>query len=81
MLASIEVPGLDTVISSRLRQEQELAAKTGRTGMDREAVTRFVHHYERHTRALWSAMPRRADLLLRRDADYRYTLVKGEMNE
>jgi D-glycerate 3-kinase len=81
MLASIEVPDLETVISSRLRQEMELAEKTGRTGMDREAVTRFVQHYERQTRALWAAMPRRADLLLRRDADYRYTLVKGEMNE
>jgi len=81
MLASIEVPDLETVISSRLRQEMELAEKTGRAGMDREAVTRFVHHYERHTRALWAAMPHRADLLLRRDADYRYTLVKGEMNE
>jgi D-glycerate 3-kinase len=81
MLASIEVPDLDTVIASRLRQEQELTEKAGRAGMDLEEVTRFVQHYERHTRALWFAMPDRADLLLRRDTDYRYTLVKGEMSK
>lgn len=81
LLASIEVPDLDTVISSRLRQERELAEKTDLMGMDREAVTRFVQHYERYTRALWNAMPHRADLLLRRDASYRYTIVKGEVNE
>ena len=49
--------------------------------MDRAAVTRFVEHYERYTRALWAAMPRRADLLLRRDDGYRYMLVKGEVAE
>ena len=81
LLASIEVPGLDTVIASRLRQENDLAAQTGRQGMDRAAVTRFVEHYERYTRALWAAMPRRADLLLRRDDGYRYMLVKGEVAE
>lgn len=81
MLASIEVPGLDTVIASRLRQEDDLAAQTGRKGMNRAEVTRFVEHYERYTRALWAAMPRRADLLLRRDDDYRYEVVRSEVTE
>lgn len=79
LLASIEVAGLDTVIASRLRQENDLTAQTGRKGMDRAGVTRFVEHYERYTRALWAAMPRRADLLLHRNDDYGYKLVKDEV--
>lgn len=76
LLVSIEVPDLATVIDSRLKQEQGLAAASGRPTMDRAGVTRFVEHYERYTRALWSAMRQRADLLLRRDADFRFTLVE-----
>ena len=75
LLVSIEVPDLATVIDSRLRQEQGLAAASGRPAMDRAAVTRFVQHYERYTRALWAAMPRRADLLLRRDRNYCFSLA------
>lgn len=76
LLVSIEVASLEEVVRSRLRQEQGLAAASGRTGMDRAAVERFVQHYERHTRAMWAAMPARADILLRRDADYGFTIVK-----
>lgn len=75
LLVSIEVPDWQTVIDSRLRQEQGLAAAAGRRGMDRAEVTRFAEHYERYTRALWAAMPARADLLLRRDAEFGYTQV------
>jgi D-glycerate 3-kinase len=75
LLVSIEVPDLATVIDSRLRQEQGLAEASGRPAMDRAAITRFVEHYERYTRALWAAMPHRADLLLRRDRAYRFTLA------
>ncbi|WEK46604.1 MAG: kinase [Candidatus Andeanibacterium colombiense] len=70
LLVSIEVPDLETVIVSRLKQEQGLSAATGRPGMDRAEVTRFVQHYERFTRALWAAMPRRADMLFRRDGAF-----------
>jgi D-glycerate 3-kinase len=77
LLVSIEVPGWETVIDSRLRQEQGLAAASGRPGMDRAAVTRFVEHYERYTRALWAAMPARADILLRRDAEFGYSHFEG----
>lgn len=77
LLVSIEVPGWDTVIDSRLRQEQELVALSGRTGMDREQVIRFTQHYERYTRALWAAMPRRADMLLRRNENFGYSLASG----
>ena len=77
LLVSIEVPDLETVIASRLKQEQGLSAATGRPGMDRAAVTRFVQHYERYTRALWAAMPHRADMLFRRDGGFGFEEVKG----
>ncbi len=77
LLASIEVPGWETVIDSRLRQEQEAAIASGRTGMDREQVTRFAEHYERYTRALWAAMPLRADILLRRNESFGYSFDPG----
>jgi len=75
LLASIEVPDLETVIASRLLQEEGLAKDSDRPRMDRDAVIRFVQHYERFTRALWDAMPRRADLLFRRTPDFGFTLV------
>jgi D-glycerate 3-kinase len=72
-LVSIEVPDLETVIASRLLQEQGLPGDRPR--MDRAAVTRFVEHYERYTRALWAAMPRRAEMLFRRDGGFDYALI------
>lgn len=76
LLVSIEVPDIETVIASRLKQEEGLAAGSDRPRMDREAVTRFVQHYERFTRALWVAMPHRADMLFRRTPDFGYSAVK-----
>lgn len=77
LLVSIEVPDFETVIESRLKQEQGLPESEGHKRMDRAEVTRFVQHYERFTRALWAAMPERADMLFRRDRDFGYSLVKG----
>jgi D-glycerate 3-kinase len=77
LLVSIEVPGWETVIDSRLRQEQDAAAASGRTGMDRAQVTRFAEHYERYTRALWAAMPKRADMLLRRNESFGYSVFQS----
>ncbi len=76
LLVSIDVADLDTVVESRLRQEETLAANSTRPRMDRAAVIRFVQHYERYTRALWAAMPERADMLFRRDRDYGFTLIE-----
>lgn len=73
MLVAIEVPDLETVIASRLKQEQGLPGDRPR--MDRAGVTRFVEHYERYTRALWAAMPHRADMLFRREAGFDYAPV------
>lgn len=74
-LVSFEVPDLETVIASRLKQEQGLPDQGGRPRMDRAQIVRFVQHYERYTRALWAAMPGRADMLFRRDAAFDYALV------
>ena len=76
LLVSIEVPDLATVIDSRLAQEERLAAQSTRPPMDRAAVTRFVQHYERYTRAMWAAMPERADMLYRRTRGFGFTLAK-----
>jgi D-glycerate 3-kinase len=78
-LVSIEVPDFETVIDSRLQQEEGLAAASGRAGMDRYAVTRFVEHYERYTRALWSAMPARANMLFRRNRAFGFTLIEDRV--
>ena len=77
LLVSIEMPDFEAVIESRLKQEQGLPESEEHPRMDREAITRFVQHYERFTRALWAAMPERADMLFRRDRDFGYSLVKG----
>lgn len=76
LLVSIEVPDLKTVIDSRLAQEKRLAANSDRPRMNRAAVTRFVQHYERYTRALWAAMPERAHMLFRRTREFGFTLVE-----
>jgi D-glycerate 3-kinase len=75
-LVSIDVPGWETVIESRLRQERDAVATSGRRGMDRAQITRFAEHYERYTRALWAAMPERADMLLRRNEKFGYSLAQ-----
>lgn len=77
LLVSIEVPDIETVIESRLLQEDGLADGTSRPRMDRAAVTRFVQHYERYTRAMWAAMPQRADMLFRRGGDFGYEPVRA----
>jgi len=77
LLVSIEMPDLETVIESRLKQEAGLPDSEEHPRMDREGIARFVQHYERYTRALWAAMPERADMLFRRDKDFGYSLIKG----
>lgn len=77
LLVSIEVPGLETVIQSRLRQEERLAEGSDGPRMDRAGVIRFVQHYERYTRAMWAAMPERADILYRRNDHYAFELIKS----
>ena len=74
-LISVEVPGWQSVIESRLEQERGLEDETGRRGMARARIEQFVAHYERITRAGWIAMRRRADQLWHRDGAFRYRLM------
>ncbi len=77
LLISIRVPDLDTVIESRLKQEEGLSQGDDRERMGRAAIIRFVQHYERFTRALWATMPNRADIVFRRNEDFDFNLLHG----
>ncbi|MBL8552117.1 MAG: hypothetical protein JNJ73_19170 [Hyphomonadaceae bacterium] len=63
-----------SVVQSRLKQEQGLSGEAPR--MDERQIERFVQHYERYTLALWSAMPHIADMVVRRDRDFRFSIEK-----
>ncbi len=76
-LMLIKVPGLESVIASRVRQEEGLARAEGRpVSMDRAAVERFVAHYERLTRRIWAEMPGRADIVIGRDDNFRFRMLE-----
>lgn len=75
LTVGIRLPDIETVVRSRLLQEQRMAAaQPGTPVMDEAAVRRFVSHYERYTLALWDALPAIADIIALRDADFVYRL-------
>ena len=76
LLVVIELPDLDTVIASRLRQEEGLEPEQGGLArrMNAAEVERFVQHFERYTRAMCDAMPPLADIVVRRDAEFQYVI-------
>lgn len=74
----IRVPNMKAVIDARLRQERELAAKRPEDrarAMDREAVARFVAHYERWTLHIRAALSETADILVDRDASFNFRII------
>lgn len=72
-LVGIRQPDMESVIASRITQEEGLrAARPGAKGMSPAEVRRFVEHYERYTLALSQALPAIADLLVERDAGFTY---------
>ncbi|WP_428482731.1 hypothetical protein [Pyruvatibacter mobilis] len=74
-LILIRVPGLESVVQSRLVQEAGLAAAEPlKPRMDEAAVRRFVAHYERLTRHIWAEMPARAHLVLDRDDGFSFSI-------
>jgi len=76
-LLLIRVPGMASVVASRLQQERGLAAeKPGMPRMDKAAVERFVAHYERLTLRIWDEMPARADYVLARDDSFAFSIEK-----
>lgn len=77
LLALIVLPGIGSVVRSRLRQEQDIARAEGRPPcMDRADVARFVAHYQRLTEHIWAEMPARADIVLARDDSFRFEVLK-----
>lgn len=66
-------PSWPTVLRWRTEQEEALRRKAGNAAgvMDALRLARFISHYERLTRHIWSEMPARADLCLRLDASRR----------
>lgn len=68
MLVLLAAPGFDVVRAWRTEQEHKLRART-HGGMDDDAIVRFVAHYERLTRWIFSEMPARADWTIPLAAD------------
>lgn len=68
LLIMLKVPGMQSVLQWRGKQERKLAAAHSdemlQRIMDSSALERFIMHYERLTRATLAEMPDRADLVL-----------------
>lgn len=76
-LVLLAAPGFEVVHDWRLEQEEALRRRRVTEGADTSGlmnaggIDRFIHHYERLTRAILAEMPARADLTIRLDADRR----------
>jgi len=67
-LLFLQPPGFEVVPEWRWQQEQALrAADPGARGMDRDALARFVQHYERVSRQALRVLPARADVVVELD--------------
>ncbi len=74
-LVLIRVPGIESVVQSRIRQEARLAAaEPDKPTMDEAAIRRFVAHYERLTLEIWDNMPDRAHVLIDRDDSFTFSI-------
>lgn len=75
-LILIRVPGVESVVQSRIRQEAGLAAaEPDKPTMDEAAVRRFVAHYERLTLRIWDEMPARAQVVIDRDDSFTFSIT------
>lgn len=81
LLLMIKVPGMEFVYQSRWLQEQTLA-KTLKDPllkdkiMTEEEVYRFVMHYERLTHYILEEMPTFSDIVLGRDEEFNFSIIK-----
>ena len=67
-LLFLQPPGFEVVPEWRWQQEQALrASDPGARGMDRDALARFVQHYERVSRQALRVLPARADVVVELD--------------
>ena len=76
-LVLIRVPGIESDVQSRIRQEAGLAAaEPGKLAMDEAAIRRFVAHFERLTLHIWEDMPDRAHVLIDRDDSFTFSISR-----
>ena len=67
----LQPPSFEAVVKNRMKQEDRLRARVQASGSGGEMVMsdadviRFVSHYERLTRWMWTLFPERADVLIR----------------
>ena len=81
LLLMIKVPGIEYVYESRWLQEQTLAKtikdpKLKDKIMTKEQVYRFVMHYERLTHYILEEMPALSDIVLQRDEEFNFSIIK-----
>ena len=81
LLLMIKVPSMKHVYESRWLQEKTLAKTLNdpemkKKIMNKQEVLRFVMHYERLTHYILEEMPLFADIVLKRDKAFNFSLVK-----
>jgi len=79
LLLFIRVPDFETVVESRIRQEDTLARQNpelAKGRMSRAEIVTFTAHYERYTNQLREDLPPVADILLDRERGYTYHRLK-----
>ena len=72
-LVMLAAPSFEQVYEWRALQEEKLRQRHGEGAglMDREALTRFIQHFERLTRHCLATLPGQADVVLSLDAEHR----------
>lgn len=73
VLIYLQIPSFEKVFEWRGLQEQKLAQSSGNKNhavMDEKQLLRFIQHYERITRSCLEALPSKADIVLKLDANH-----------
>lgn len=73
VLIYLQIPSFEKVFEWRGLQEQKLAQSSGNKNhavMDEKQLRRFIQHYERITRSCLEALPAKADIVLKLDAEH-----------
>lgn len=78
-LIMLKAPDFECVYEWRSTQEEKLRQRTTEDNnniMNDQQIKRFIMHYERITRWMFTEMPQRADCLLELNSDHNITQVK-----
>ena len=81
LLLMIKVPSMGHVYESRWLQERTLAKRSKNPELKKRIMTkkqvyRFVMHYERITRYIMKEIPFIADIVLERDEEFNFSIIK-----